>query len=292
VTRTRLALFLELDEPVRTEVDAFRRGLGADVGRLPPHVTVLPPFNVNDEDLPDVLARVRSIASGTSPFAAEVGRVGTFLPRTAVAFLQLDPVGGDAVAALHERTLAAFPGRQARRSFVPHVTLAGHVSDDDVAAARRVMGGYRRQVRFDRITAFRQEADQRWLPYADVALGPAVVAQRGGLSFEIWRSTTTDPLERELLEGQEPVGDVVLTARRDGHVVGVAIGASSGPVLVVRWLRASISARGQGIGSHLLAQLLALGAEAGARWAVDDASCPIVTAFLGRHGFVDGVRRL
>ena len=101
--RQRLGVALLLPEPAASEVDTLRRAMGADdVDRLPSHLTLVPPVNVHDDDMPAALDLLRDAAQRTTPFSLTLGPPRTFLPINPVLYLE---VGGDvaAVDALRNR---------------------------------------------------------------------------------------------------------------------------------------------------------------------------------------------
>ncbi len=130
---------------------------------------------------------------------------------------------------------------------------------------------------FDRVVLL-QETERRWLPVADACLGPSAVVGRGGLELEITEGRLLGPDVLAMLErpGNLPVvpgalaragppgavqsgdpGQVVLTGRREGAVIGVAVAwAEPGPggpahVLVM----VDEASRRQGAGRALLLAL-------------------------------------
>ena len=59
--RRRLAVVCIVDGRLGAEVDGLRRALGAAaLERIAPHLTLVPPVNVHEEDLAEALAVVRS----------------------------------------------------------------------------------------------------------------------------------------------------------------------------------------------------------------------------------------
>jgi GNAT superfamily N-acetyltransferase len=138
------------------------------------------------------------------------------------------------------------------------------------------LAGYSRvSVPIDRVHLLEEErvAGHRvWRPVADVAFGPPAVVGRGGpLALELVRGSLIDPVSATALKvGGVPMEDVVaqsssrivMTGRREGEVVGVAVawlGPDGGRVCV--WVVPAH--RRQGIGGHLLAAVEAAVADAG-----------------------------
>src|SRR6266702_3999449 len=97
--RTRLGVALLVPSPQADEVDGLRRALGDPVlGRVPAHLTLVPPVNVAERDLGDALDVLRSAAGATRPFSLSFGPPATFWPDSPVVYL---PASGD-VAALEQ----------------------------------------------------------------------------------------------------------------------------------------------------------------------------------------------
>ena len=209
------------------------------MARIDPHITLVAPLNLRDDDLPGALALLRR-AAAAAPARIEVtlGPVGTFAPTNPVLYLQ---VSGDlaALGALRERVHAAPLQRPSQWPWVPHVTVADdalHIPEALVA-----LGAFALAVPAERIVLLEFE-ERRWEPLADVALGPPAVVGRGGLALELTESQLVDPDAAALLSagglpaaGGLPGGVVapnlgpgrgrppmVVTARRDGVVCGVA----------------------------------------------------------------------
>jgi 2'-5' RNA ligase len=231
--RLRLGAALLVPPPIAGEVDGLRRACGdGSLGRIPPHLTLVPPVNVRVDDLPAALARVREAAASVGgPIGLELGPVATFHPETPVLYLA---VGGEpgALDALRRARDAVFRPPLARTltwPFVPHVTLADEVDPDRIPAAEAALGGYRTDVTFGYLTLLQERQPGRvWMRVADARLGPPAVIARGGLSVELWWSSMTDPEVGGLLapeftvpEGGRPF---VLTARREAVVLGAARG--------------------------------------------------------------------
>lgn len=257
--RRRLGVALLLDEPVRSEVEGLRRAVGdPSVGRMDPHVTLVPPVNVRHVDLPVALSVLRSAASAQSgPIAATLGPPATFLPHNPVVYLE---VGGDleALGRLRDGVFEQPLSRALTWPWVPHVTVGDGIAADRIRAALTVLADYVASTAFDRVVLLEEQQGRRWFPIADVLLGPSVVVGTGGIAVTITRGRLVDPEARAAVgrafPGRALTPPIVLTARTEGGVAGVAgawvdrSGAHAG-VLVIE------SCRRQGIGGHLLAHL-------------------------------------
>ena len=117
-----------------------------------------------------------------------------------------------------------------------------------------------------------------WRPLADAALAAPAVVGRGGLELELTVSSRLDPevsrfTEREWAVvdhdryGELRPEDLAVTARRDGQVVGVAGGWTSGASVYLADLVVGAAQRREGIGGQLVAAFLSEAAVRGCRLA-------------------------
>lgn len=217
----RLGVALLVPAPFDREVDAFRRALGdRSYGRIPAHLTLVPPVNVAAGRLGDALAVLRAAAAVTRPFTVELGAPATFLPDTPVLYLPVT-AGADQIHALRERIFVDPLARELTWPFVPHVTVAEEASPERVDAARTAMADYAATMTFNRVHLLRQQDDRMWRVVAEAQFAPARIIGRGGLELELATTTTADPQAQTLLADLSRQAAVV-TARREGVVAGVA----------------------------------------------------------------------
>ena len=163
------------------EVDGLRRALGdRQLDRIEPHVTLVPPINLHDEQVADALAIVQEAASRSSTMALTIGPVETFSRESPVRFLAVDP--WEPVVDLHRACWAGVLEREEKRPFHPHVTVdidGGVTGGPDPAID--LLAGYRCDVLIDRVTVLehvdvpapRDDPDLKrvWEPYVGYRLG-------------------------------------------------------------------------------------------------------------------------
>jgi 2'-5' RNA ligase len=233
------------------EVDGLRRACGdGALGRVPPHLTLVPPVNVRADDLPHALAVLRHAAAGVRPFTLRLGPPATFLPVTPTLHLAVDGAGS-ALQVLRELRDGVFRPpleRSLSFEFVPHVTLADEMEPDRIAGALVALRDFVAELHVERVHLLEEsrgdDGHRRWDPIADAPLAPAVVVGRGGVQLDLAVSRLLDPeaaaFEARVVDAvtgseagsSEPVGSgagwggesVVVVARRGGAVVGVARG--------------------------------------------------------------------
>ena len=173
MARHRLGVVLLVPDPWATEIDGLRRALGDEaLGRVPPHITLVPPVNVRDEDLANALDLVHAAARGCPVLDLHLGPAASFAPVSPVAYLAVS--GAPAVMGRVEALRAELHQGPLERSsdlpFVPHVTIAIELPDDRLAAAVAALGDYDADVRIDRLHVLAEHPDRTWGPVADAGL--------------------------------------------------------------------------------------------------------------------------
>lgn len=276
--KRRLGVVLLVPEPWATEIDGLRRALGdGALGRIPTHLTLVPPVNVRPERVPDALAVLRAAAARTRPFTARLGPPATFLPVNPVAYLAVVGAGADQVRRVRDAVFAGPLERHLTWDFVPHVTLADEAEPERIGAALEALAGYTIEVTFDRVHLLEEGEGRTWRPIADVPFAAPVVIGRGGLELALHHSRDLDDeaarwtAQAWAAYSETEYGDaaadvpVAITARRGGEVAGTATGAVRGDEAYLARLIVAAGERGTGVGSHLLAAFESSAAERGCR---------------------------
>lgn len=292
MARQRLGVVLLVPQPAATLVDGLRRALGdTALGRIEPHLTLVPPVNVAERDVPRALAVVRAAAAEASPLPLRLGPVTTFAPVNPVAYLRVagDDDVLDRIRRLRAACLQGPLERESEHDFVPHVTVAESLVADRLAAVEAVLADFSVEVAIDRVHVLAELPGRRWQPVADAPLGdrPALVG-RGSLPLELTVSGRPDAEAAGLLAvaGTVPGLPFAVTARRHHALVAAAWGWSRGPALELADLVVSPEHRNEGVGRHLLAAVEDLARRRGCT--VVGATIPpggAPTALLGAGGW-------
>lgn len=165
--RRRLGVALLVPPPVATEIDGLRRALGdGALGRIPAHLTLVPPVNVPADGLPGALELLRAAAKATRPLNLRLGPAATFDPVTPVVYLA---VGGDveALRALRDRVFVPPLERPLTHPFVPHVTVADDMDPDRIPAAVEALADYVADMHIDALHLLEEGRGRIWRPIAD-----------------------------------------------------------------------------------------------------------------------------
>lgn len=285
VPKTRLGVALLVPLRAAAGIDLLRAALGAGdaVHHIAPHVTLVPPVNVPVERVGEVEALVRRAAAAERPFAATLGPPDTFLPDNPVLYLR---VGTEAaLAALDRLRSAVFVEPLARPltwPFTPHVTLMDGGEPERVAAGALALADHVVDVTLGGLALLQEQRDGEgvrvWRTVLEAPLGGPAVVGRGSLPLELsvgtvlggdaqrWFDASWEDHDRHLSgPAWEPVEPVAVVARREGAVVGAAVGQVREGEASLERLLVDESVRGEGVGSHLLAAFVALAADRGCR---------------------------
>jgi len=264
MARQRLGVVLLVPHPLASQIDGVRRALGdGALGRIEPHITLVPPVNVAERDLPAAFSVVRRAAAAVPPLVLRLGPVATFAPVNPVAYLR---VGGESqvLDALERLRAACLQGpleRTLEHDFVPHVTVADDLAAERLDAVTGVLADLSAEVTFDRVHVLAELPGRIWRTVADAPLGerPATVG-RGSLPLDLVTSGRPDGEAAALLAFEAATAGLpfAVTAYRESQVVAAAWGWSARGALELADIVVAVEHRGQGIGRHVVAAVEAL----------------------------------
>lgn len=251
-----------------------------------PHITVVPPVNIETGRFAAIRRHLRVVASTTTPIELEITGVSSFHPSTPTVHFEIAEVGGRRLAELRTALMQGDLERNENRPFRAHITLRKRAEQERIIAALEALSGAGRT--FDRWTAEtfhlmeQRRSEERgtyWVPIVEEQLGPLTVVGRGGVELVIRSSGTVDPEAAAMLgvrvyEMNQSLDRLAVTAefpRKVGQPVGVAVGRIGRAAAVLEHIAVRADSRGMGIGRHLVSQWCHNAAVAGAplAWAED-----------------------
>ena len=98
-----IGVSIAVPEPHGSLLQERRAGFGDPAASgIPTHVTLLPPTEVDDGELPAVEAHLAGVASAGRPFRMRLSGTGTFRPLSPVVFVQVVE-GAEACARLQQQ---------------------------------------------------------------------------------------------------------------------------------------------------------------------------------------------
>jgi 2'-5' RNA ligase len=307
VTRRLFAVALLPPPALSARVRALRDALD-DPRRhdLPPHLTLVPPIDLDPEGAAQLRALLRDVVADREPLQLELGPAASFAPVTETLHLR---VGGD-VAALHELRddFRRSPvDRPDHHPFVPHVTLLQRSEPERVAAGLATLVGTVGEWQVDRIhllERLRPPGGAVWHPVAEEPFGGPHVVGRGGVELHLRAISTLEPAAAVLhgvdapddeldIDPQDlvlPAGGelLVVVAEQPGDPtpVAVAMGSASAAGATLAHLVVEESSRGLGIGRQVLTHWCFAAARRGARLASAGSNSEDGDGVLAATGFV------
>lgn len=314
--RRRVAVALIPAPVLADRVDTLRRAVGVpEPFHVPPHLTLVAPVNIRDDDLGAVRAVLRAAAAAARALELRIGPAATFAPESPTLHLAVrDGHGTSApsapLAALRDAVRTGPLERDDPWPFVAHVTLAESFPPDRIPGAVRLLAGVDEPwiATSVHLLEQRRRADGSpvWVPVREEPLGGPVVVGRGGIETVLRVAGMVED-DVAMLCAVPPLGPVALpggpaplvvvaegvgrggvpVAAVVGPVIGAAVGsAAPGGVASLDRLFVQPGRRGEGVGRHLLAAWCSAAADRGASLVVaQDDDLAGDDAFLVRHGF-------
>ncbi len=165
-----IGVALAIPEPWGSTLQRHRASFGDPLATsIPPHVTLVPPTQVDPDDLPWIERHLSKVASAHTPFLLHLRGTGTFRPVSPVVFVTV--VEGISSCELLAAGLLSGPlAQQLMFPFHPHVTIAHDVPEEGLDRAFDELAGF--DCTFT-VASFHLYAhdDGVWRPSREFALG-------------------------------------------------------------------------------------------------------------------------
>lgn len=123
-----IGVTVAVPEPWRTQLHDYRSVWDPEGAKIPPHITLLPPTDVEESYLPEVVRHLAAVAAATTPFEVHLAGTETFRPVSPVVFVAV--AGGAAeLENLAGRVVRGPLGLELNYPYHPHVTVAHDVPE-------------------------------------------------------------------------------------------------------------------------------------------------------------------
>ena len=170
--RRDFGVAIGLPEPFTSELQGWRERLGDPFAHgIPPHVTLLPPTSLREQDLPVVEGHLKAIAWGEAPFEVHLRGSGTFRPVSPVVFVSM--VEGisqcERLAEVVRQGPLAVP---VQYPYHPHVTVAHHMPETVMDRAFDELAGFDCTFGAAQFQLYRHDEENGWRPAREFALAP------------------------------------------------------------------------------------------------------------------------
>ncbi|WP_407271018.1 YjcG family protein [Radiobacillus sp. PE A8.2] len=125
----RYGIVIFPSKQLQDEANSYRMRYDPHYALIPPHVTLKEPFEANEDDLKQIIPDLRNIAKETKPFPLTVKKVSSFFPVTNTIYMKVEPI--EALLDVNERLHSGKLPKDQAFAFVPHITIAQKLSDDE-----------------------------------------------------------------------------------------------------------------------------------------------------------------
>ena len=169
-----IGVAVAIPEPWATELQDYRTAVGdTTAAMIPTHVTLVPPTEVDEADLPTIVQHLVDAAADVAPYRIHLRGTGTFRPVSPVVFVtlvegisQCEQLAG-AVRRGPLDVALQFP-------YHPHVTIAHHLEDPLLDRAFEELSAFECEFDVSDFHLYVHDADEGWQPSRTFALhGPA-----------------------------------------------------------------------------------------------------------------------
>ncbi|WP_371669572.1 2'-5' RNA ligase family protein [Streptomyces sp. NBC_00289] len=177
-----IGVSIAVPEPHGSLIQQLRAGFGDLAAHgIPTHVTLLPPTEVDDSELPAVEAHLTEVAGAGRPFPMRLSGTGTFRPLSPVVYLRL-VLGAEACTWLQKqvRDASGPVARELQFPYHPHVTVAHGIGEDAMDRAFEELADYEAQWPCTGFALYEQGADGVWRQLREYVFGGPVVPPQAG----------------------------------------------------------------------------------------------------------------
>ena len=171
MARRNVGVAFGVPEPWTGELQRWRERLGdPHAGGIPPHVTLLPPTALPEQDLLAAEEHLRGVAATERPFDMRLQGTGTFRPVSPVVFVRL----AEGVPECERVQTQVRSGPLERRlsfPYHPHVTVAHDLEADALDLAETLLAEFEACFTVWGFTLFEQDRTGVWRPQRDFPFG-------------------------------------------------------------------------------------------------------------------------
>lgn len=167
---TTIGVAIAVPEPWGSRLQDYRASLGDKTAHgIPTHITLMPPFEVDEEDIPAVEKHLAEAAASRPPFRIHLRGTGTFRPVSPVVFVTV--VLG--ISSCEQLAMAVRRGPLATDlvfPYHPHVTVAHDLEDELLDRAFDELSDFECIFNADHFLLYVHDAEVGWQPTREFPL--------------------------------------------------------------------------------------------------------------------------
>jgi 2'-5' RNA ligase len=127
----KLGIVIFPSKELQDVANSYRKRYDPHYKLISPHLTLKESFEASEDQLPDIVSELRTIASTSKPFSLEFNKVSHFHPTNNVIYYAVQD--DKDLTELSEKVYApAILQHERQYTFVPHVTIGQNMPDDEL----------------------------------------------------------------------------------------------------------------------------------------------------------------
>jgi 2'-5' RNA ligase len=124
----RFGVVIFPSKEIQDFANSYRKRYDSNYALIPPHLTINSSFEATGVGIQDIAKRIQEIAKDFQPVSLRISKFSSFAPVNNVIYLKVEP--SEELEKLHNDLKLNFTSDQ-EYSFVPHITIAQNLSDDE-----------------------------------------------------------------------------------------------------------------------------------------------------------------
>jgi 2'-5' RNA ligase len=170
---TTIGVAIAVPDPWGARLQQYRTNLGDDSAKgIPTHITLMPPFDVEQERLPAIEQHLLEASATNADFKIHLRGTGTFRPVSPVVFV----VVVEGISACEQLALSVRRGPLAadlQFPYHPHVTVAHDLENSLLDRAFAELAGFECEFRAEKFSLYVHDKEEGWQPTRDFPLTAA-----------------------------------------------------------------------------------------------------------------------
>ena len=110
--------------------NSYRKRYDSHYTKIPPHVTLKGAFEASEDEMKEMVRKIRQVVKEVEPFTMEVYKFNSFHPVKNVVYMKIRE--NEALTALYEKLDFVPQNEDIQFEFVPHITIGQDLSNDEV----------------------------------------------------------------------------------------------------------------------------------------------------------------
>lgn len=167
---TTIGVAVAVPDPWGKQLQDYRAGLGDTSAELiPTHITLMPPYVADDDELPGIEQHLAEAAAQNSAFTIHLRGTGTFRPVSPVVFV----VVVEGISACEQLAFSIRRGPLAadlQFPYHPHVTVAQELDDRCLDKAFNDLASFEATFTAEHFSLYKHDSRSGWQPTRDFRL--------------------------------------------------------------------------------------------------------------------------